>query len=132
MPLCSPSTRVQIDPGPLLDQDLAPALFAQQVASIGEQLVFLGGSHGWGPGKLTDAQVRLSESVWAVHARAQLSIPRNHPTYAHREQNVLLQLDVVLARIDDAMKGIKAVMTVLRRSSGGPTGKAAAGKDEVV
>ena len=28
-----------------------------QVGSIGEQLVFLGASHGWGPGKLTDAQV---------------------------------------------------------------------------
>ena len=28
-----------------------------QVQSVGEQLVFLGGSHGWGPGKLTDAQV---------------------------------------------------------------------------
>ena len=48
-----------------------------------------------------------------------------------RQRAHALQLDMVLKRIDEAMKEIKAVMTVLRRSGGGPSGKAAAGRDQV-
>ena len=37
------------------------------------------------------------------------------------------QLDITLARVQDAMRGIKAVMTVLRRSAVAQSSKAAAG-----
>ncbi len=101
--------------------DTAP--HAPQVQSVGEQLVFIGGSHDWGPGKLTDSQVGWAMGCWLA---ARLSLQGILENRRHDNTSVL-QLDITLARVQEAMRGIKAVMTVLRRSAVAQSGKAAAG-----
>ena len=88
--------------------------------SVGEQLVFIGGSHEWGPGKLSDSQVCLRILLTCI----QLEVGRGRSL-----SMPALQLDITLARVQEAMKGVKAVMTILRRSSVGQSGKAAGGRE---
>ncbi len=103
-----------------------------QVRIVGEQLVSVGGSHGWGPANLTDEQVQFIKHCYPIGDNGSgcnqhigsICIP---PMACDVCVWVCVQLDLVLAQMREAMKTVGAEATILRRSPPANATKQAAG-----